>query len=120
MSPWLLLVPVIGVGGYIFYTYVLAPQAPAANLAPLPGPVAVTSGGARAQSYLKQLSDASMGYAAAKIIGGATLSSASTEVKATLDIVQAMAIEDAGASRITQIDLTQINAKIASMRSQIV
>jgi hypothetical protein len=119
MSPWLLLVPVVGVGGYIFYTYVLAPQTPV-NLAPPPGAPAIVSGGARAQSYLKQLSDASMGYAAAKIIGGATLSSATTECKATLDVVAAMAQDDAAVGRITQTDLTHINAKIASMKTQLV
>jgi hypothetical protein len=117
MKPMAIILPVAIVGGaaaayYFFF-------APKADLTPLPGAPAITSGGARAQEYLKRLSDANTAVTVAKVIGGSTLASASTEAKATLDVVATMATVDAAQGRITSVDLANINAQIATIKKSI-
>jgi len=116
MNPLAIAVPVAAVGGLVAYYLLTQPKA---DLTPLPGATAVTSGGNRAQEYLKQLGTANTAITVAKVIGGATLSSASAEAKATLDVVSTMATVDAAQGRITSVDLANINAQIAAVKKNI-
>jgi hypothetical protein len=116
MNPLAIVVPVLAVGGAAAY-YILTQKK--ADLTPLPGATAVTSGGARAEEYLKRLKDANIAINMAKIIGGDTLKSASTEAAATLDVVGTMAAVDAAQGRITSVDLANINAQIAAIKKNV-
>jgi hypothetical protein len=55
----------------------------------------------------------------AKVLGGDTLKSASTEASATLDGVGTMAAVDAAQGRITSVDLANINAQIAAVKKNV-
>jgi lysozyme family protein len=116
MNPLAIAVPVIAVGGVAAYYFLTRPKA---DLTPLPGAAAVTSGGARAEEYLKRLKDANTAISMAKVIGGDTLKSASTEAAATLDVVGTMAAVDAAQGRITSVDLANINAQIAAVKKNV-
>jgi len=116
MNPLSIVIPVLAVGGAAAY-YILTQKK--ADLTPLPGATAVTSGGSRAQEYLRQLSTANTAISMAKIIGGDTLKSASTEASATLDVVGTMAAVDVAQGRITSVDLANINAQIAAIKKNI-
>jgi hypothetical protein len=121
MNPLVIVVPVLAAGGAVAY-YLLTrgePTPPSTNLAPPPGPVAITSGGARYQTYIKQLNDASIAYSMAKVIGGTALTAAKTESLAALDVVGTMAQSDLIQARITQLDMDQIKAKITQIKATI-
>lgn len=116
MSPWLLAVPI---GAAIVY-FVWPKSAMAALWSTPPqGPIAASSGGSRALSYLQRLDAALFAYRAVKVVGGTAAASALAELRGTLDVVQGMAETDLLQRRIVQADMDAIKAKIASVRKEI-
>jgi hypothetical protein len=113
MNPLIIVLPVLGIGGYLVYR-ALQP----AQYLPPPGTPAVGSGGVRYQSYLSQINDAMLAFRAAKAFGE-TSGTAAMTTRGTLDIVASMAGVDLAQGNITQADMNNLNAQIAAGKKEI-
>lgn len=114
------LIPVAVVGGVAVY---LLTRGSGATTAYTPAPAAapaVSSGGARAMTYIQRLDAALLAYQAVKLVGGAAAASALAELKGTLDVVRGMAQADLAQRTITQADMAAIQAKIDELNKKIV
>lgn len=116
MNPLFILVPAgVGIGLY----FLLSGKSSSPAYTPPPGTPTAASGGTRYQNYMQQLQTASLVYSAASLFDKSSTSTAATQLKGTLDVVNGMAVADLAAKNITQPDLTNIQNQIAALRRQI-
>lgn len=118
VSPLVVAVPLIG-GAALYFLWPKAAPAGPSPYTPPPGRPAVLPGGPRAASYQQQINAALLGYRAAKMIGGASVSEAAKQLVGTLDVVSGMVANDAAAKNITAQDKANIDATIAAAKKEI-
>lgn len=117
MNPMYIAIPVVG--GLALYLITKSQSNVSSIYQPPPGSTTTVSGGQRYQSYVDQLNAASLAYSAASLFDKSASSSAGQQFSGTLDVVGQMAQLDLANKAITQQDLTNIQAKIASFKKQI-